>query len=141
MAFMDKLKFWKKKDEFADLDKELGSAQGTGGRDTLGLPSSGYDDHLSSSAETGMDHEMPAFGLTPPREENPFARQSFQEVPQQSAVQSASNLNIQLDLVSAKLETMKVSLESINHRLLAMEHALHVRDYTQQQPQRRRGVW
>ncbi|PIN77136.1 hypothetical protein COV16_07310 [Candidatus Woesearchaeota archaeon CG10_big_fil_rev_8_21_14_0_10_34_8] len=157
MAMLDKLKFWKKKDEFADLDKELGNIGNmpkTAGIETkrdLGLDT-GYSGDLAKNMDTGLDlgnndKGFEPFGMEPPgHNENPFARQQTyqpqQLQPAQPVQQAPSrDINTQLDLVSAKLETLKVSLESINQRLLSLERAMHVSDYTEQPPRRRRGAW
>jgi hypothetical protein len=151
---LDKLKFWKKKDDFADLDKELGTLN-SNPKDTLGLQPN-HDPMAGSN--TGLDMQPKdddySFGMTPPSQDDPFQRPQAPQQPlqqqqyhqPQQAVQQApqyqQTANTQMDLVVAKLDTIKVSIESINHRLLAVERALHVRDYRDtQQPRRKRGVW
>lgn len=172
MAFFDKLKFWKKKeDTFAELDKQLGTlgaaspgqmpaTPGTEGAEMehpLGLET-GYGepfgDQLSRAGATGMEYEQPAessfapFSMEHPAEE----RRRPGEVPQQygqplqpigQAAPISQNMQHQFELVSAKLDTIRVSLESINHRLAALERTLHVPEYEEEQPaaRRRRGVW
>ncbi len=162
MAFLDKLKFWKKGDDaFADLDKQLGTIPST----TPGtLEPQGYgplsheqgfsppaEDDLLRSSETGLDfgkqnthtEGFSGFGLEHPADkqmpsyEQP--RQVYEVAPQAAAPQ---NVSAQLELVAAKLDTIRVSLESINHRLVAVERALHVQDYEEAPvPRKRRGVW
>ena len=161
MAFLDKLKFWKKGDDaFADLDKQLGTMP-----QTPGTPESqGYgplsheqgftpssDDDLLRSSETGLDfgkqghsaEGFSGFGMEHPGDkqmpsyEQP--RQVYEVAPQAAA--PAQNVSQQLELVAAKLDTIRVSLESINHRLVAVERALHVQDEEVVAPRRRRGVW
>jgi hypothetical protein len=157
MAFLDKLKFWKKEeDKFAELDKQLGTAptaqQGEDdfphhpfGGEPIGQP---VEDSLMRSSETGLD-----FGAA--KQESGFQsftaehpgekRNQFQPVQvyeMQSQAPQAQNVQQQLELVAAKLDTIRVSLESINHRLVAVERALHVQDYEETPaPRRRRGVW
>jgi hypothetical protein len=145
---LDKLKFWKKKDAFADLDKELGTLD-TGPKDDLGLPK--QHDPLAGS-DTGMDFGKEetdmSFGMNPPSQNDPFSRplQSQQQQSQRQPIAAQPmqypQTNTQLDLIAAKLETIKVSMESMNHRMVALERALHVKDYQEtSQPRRRRGVW
>ncbi len=161
MAFLDKLKFWKKDDDaFADLDKQLGTMP-----QTPGTPESqGYgplsheqgftpssDDDLLRSSDTGLDfgkqgthgaEGLSGFGMEHPGEKQTPSyeqpRQVYEVAPQAAAPQNVSQ---QLELVAAKLDTIRVSLESINHRLVAVERALHVQDEEEVAPRRRRGVW
>lgn len=163
MAFLDKLKFWKKGDDaFAELDKQLGTMPAT-----PGVPESqGYgplsheqgftppaEDNLLQSSETGLDfgkqtehgsEGFSGFGLEHPTEKQmpsyEQSRQVYEVAPQVAAPQHVSQ---QLELVAAKLDTIRVSLESINHRLVAVERALHAQDYEEEAPtpRRRRGVW
>ncbi len=140
MAFMDKLKFWKKHDDFADMDRELNTLKP---KDQLGLPSKDPISGTDTTLDFGHEEDM-SFGMTPPNDDNVFSRQPQRplqyERPHQQSQPSISST--QLDLIAAKLETIKVSLESINHRLVAVEHALRVRDYQEtEEPRRRRGVW
>jgi hypothetical protein len=150
MAIMDKLKFWKKHDTFADLDKELGTLdQHPTPKDDLGLPT--LDPMGSSGLPKHADPVDMSFGMTPPNSDDPFGRptvpkqrsmQQTQSVQQTQPMQQDPQIVTQLDLISAKIETIKVSLESINHRLLAVERGLHLKDYQDtSQPRRRRGVW
>lgn len=172
MTFMDKLTFWKKKeDTFAALDKQLGAlgpsppgqmpaTPGTEGEHPLGLET-GYGepfgDELSRTGATGMEYEQqyeqPAEeGLAPFTMEHPGEERRKADVPQQYGQplqpieqhgQINHNMQQQLELVTAKLDTIRVSLESINHRLAALERTLHVPEYEEEQPvpRRRRGVW
>ncbi|MBI5072353.1 hypothetical protein HZA99_00895 [Candidatus Woesearchaeota archaeon] len=159
MSFMDKLKFWKKEeDKFAELDAQLGTLQTTPGKtpgtetQPTGLESSNYADmdEIMRSRNIAMEtdtQESAGAGFTGFTSEHPAeqrrpsmqAQQSYEVVqPQQG---SSGNLQQQLELVSAKLDTIRVSLESINHRLVSLEHAMHVQDYEEIEPRRRRGVW
>lgn len=163
MAFLDRLKFWKKSDDaFAELDKQLGTIPSV----TSGpLEPQGYgplsheqgfsppaENDLLRSSETGLDfgkqethtEGFSGFGLEHPADKQlpsyQQPRQVYEVAPQAAAPQNVSQ---QLELVTAKLDTIRVSLESINHRLVAMERTLHVQDYEEEAPtpRRRRGVW
>ncbi|MEK6867576.1 MAG: hypothetical protein AABX98_02020 [Nanoarchaeota archaeon] len=164
MAFLDKLKFWKKEeDKFAELDKQLGTvpstqatpAQGTDdfphhpfGGEPIGQP---VEDSLMHSSETGLDFgaskqesSFQSFTAEHPGEKRSQYQpaQVYEVQPQSQQAQQAQNILPQLELVAAKLDTIRVSLESINHRLVAVERALHVQDYEETTaPRKRRGVW
>lgn len=155
MAFYDKLKFWQKKEEIPVLDKELSkigempSAAGAMPEHSLGLET-GYgepfSDQLSKSMDLGLREEkqqgFEPFGMEPVKEE--FSRPSYaptqKQLLQQQPAYPTKDVSTQLDLVAEKLETIKVSLESINHRLLAVERALRIRE-EETAPRPRRGVW
>ncbi len=147
MGILNKLQFWKKEDSFAELNKQL---------DTLKQQSPqqapegfGTPDPLVHSMDTGIPYEHPAeekpfsdvgYSLEPAEEKTMFAR------PQQPlytpAEQPNSSLHAQMEIIAAKLDTIRVSLESINHRLVAVERALHVQEYEEPiQPRKRRGNW
>lgn len=167
MAFLDKLIFWKKKDTIAELDKQLG-ALGPPGQmpPTQGIPTQGiereqalgletgygvpFGEPLSpsmSSIDTGLEHnqhderDFEPFGMEHPSEERrKHELQQYEKQPSNEAM--PQNIQQQLELVAAKLDTIRVSLESINHRLAAVERTLHVPVYEEQPaPRRRRGVW
>ncbi len=159
MAFYDKLKFWQKKEEIPALDKELSKigemppAAGAMPEHSLGLET-GYgepfSDQLSKSMNLGLREEkqqgFEPFGMEPPKEES-FLRSSYSATLQQQPSQQpqpaypTKDVSTQLDLVAEKLETIKVSLESINHRLLAVERALHIREEEEPRQRVRRGAW
>lgn len=171
MTFVDKLKFWKKEeDKFADLDRQLGTLQPQSGMEKTpamdlqpptGLETGHADmDDVMRSRTTGMEESQDdagtgfsGFTLDHPAEKrrSPFEPQQQstssyeQQQPfsqQQPFASQQPMQQQQVELLSAKLDTIRVSLESINHRLVALERALHVPEYEEEQTQRRRrGVW
>lgn len=157
MAFLDKLKFWKKEDSFAELDKQLGTMNPTDPQASFeahqppGFESQfgeSADDHALRSASTGLEPSnesaFQSFGMQHPGEkrvspfETPQRPQVF-EVSQQP-VQN-QNLAQQLEVVSAKLDTIRIAIESINHRLVALERTMHTSEYEEPVVRRKRGVW
>ncbi len=153
MSMFDKLKFWKKEDSFGELNKQIETLKQEAPQQApegFGTP-----DHLMQSMDTCIPYEHPdeqssaglGFGLEPAEEKSAFQRQApsyahVEHAPQQSSFQSQSSLQSQMEIIAAKLDTIRVSLESINHRLVAVERALHVQEYEEPiQPRRRRGVW
>ena len=143
---MDKLKFWKKKDEFADLGLDLGDDLG------LGAPAPA---HAAPAPAAPAPGGPATFGHTPgderhgiyteaygkegkptapePDFEKPgmegFAPRSSQPMQQRNAGipanLSSSNPNYvvakEIEIVSTKLETLRVTLEGINQRLANLE--------------------
>lgn len=164
MSFIDKLKFWKKEeDKFAELDAQLGTISSQGGTipgtetAQTTLESSNYADmdEIMRARNIGMETDsqetagagFSGFGTEHPAEKK---RPSFQSVqqpvyesmqPTQQASASSSMQQQQLELISAKLDTIRISLESMNHRLVTIERAMHVEDYQEAEPRRRRGAW
>ena len=160
MAFLDKLKFWKKEDvgtKFAELDQQLGTAPIIPGSQVTN-PNEPYgpemqfgepiEEPLMRSADSGLNFPsreetgMQGFGMEHPAEK----RGAFEVRPayeqQQAMPVQGQNTQQQLELIAAKLDTIRVSLESINHRLVAVERALHAEEYEgQPMLKRRRGVW
>ena len=145
MAFMDKLMFWKKKDDFGKdlemgLDKGLaahdagmggqggppgaamgGHDLGLGGQD-MGM--SGHDPGL------GAPPQQPSYGQPPPMGQPPqqMAPQQFQQpappmMPQQQGGQEVVGKDF--EIVSSKLDGLRASLESINQRLANLERVAY----------------
>jgi len=150
MSVLDKLKFWKKDDSFAELDKQINAMkQQSSSGPPLGF---GTGDPLQHSMDTGIPYEHPdeqnysgvGYGLEPAPEKPLFSRQPVQQSGQQfsstDSQSQGSTMHAQMELIAAKLDTIRVSLESINHRLVAVERALHVQDY-EEPPRKRRGSW
>ncbi len=147
MAILDKLKFWKKDDSFAELNKQLETLKKESPQQApegFGTP-----DPLMHSMDSGIPYEHPdeqnysnvGYGLEPPEEKSLFQRSS---APVSAPMDSPrdTSMHAQMELIAAKLDTIRVSLESINHRLVAVERALHVQEYEEPiQPRKRRGVW
>ena len=119
MGIIDKVMFWKKKDEFDDLDiptgpgPELGGAPGDFGSDLgksdLGPPpdfGSGplADTHINPSPVGEITHQGPA------------AMQPTNLEPKQDFMISKD-----LEIISSKLDAIRASLDSLNQRLGAVE--------------------
>ncbi len=155
MAFLDKLKFWKKEDSFAELDKQLGTLnpadqqpsfdahQPTGFESQFGQSA---DENLLHGASTGLETSnepnFQSFGMQHPTEKriSPFENQQRPQVFEVSQ-QPAANQNQQLEVISAKLDTIRIAIESINHRLVALERTMHTPEYEEPVVRRKRGVW
>ncbi len=119
MAFLDKLMFWKKSDDFSDFDNQFnpGSFQ----NNNLGMPN--------------MNPGLPA--NTPPQGneynfdnniQNPFSQQQsappgFQTTPMmpQAPQQPHQDISKDIELLSYKLDTIKAALEVINQRIANLE--------------------
>ncbi len=124
MGILGKLAFWKKKDEFEDigkdlgLDKELGMDTGTGMSPELGF-----------GMETAEPHKYPSFqqpaqpsgyqSYSQPSIQQPSFQQSppsYHQMSDQEYINSKS-----LEVISSKLDALKAAIESINHRLANIE--------------------
>lgn len=127
MGIFDKLAFWKKKDDL-DLGKDFGADLGLGpanqpmGSD-LGTPSQGMQRDLGlPSRDIGMpeDTGFGAMGATqPPGQPSPMQQPFGAPVqPQQPTEREKSD---KFEVVSAKLDSIRYTLESINQRLANLE--------------------
>lgn len=100
MSFLRKLKFWKKEDFDSLIEKDLEK------KENLGLESSFDEETLSSS------HPNQSFFSSP-------ARSPFQEnIP--------PSRDKELELINSKLDTLKVTLGSIEQRIINLEKNLEV---------------
>jgi len=152
MGIMDKLMFWKKKDDFADLklpdvpkDQPVGqhdfgagqgapgaSAPGTSPGDTTpglgGTPSLG---ERTSAPDYPTNVEMTQPGYKEPEFDAPPPRHGMAPAPAQSA--SGDMLSKDIEVLSSKMDALKASIETINQRLANMEQYMR--------EQKRRGGW
>lgn len=123
MAFLDKLMFWKKKEEPFGADLGLGRDIGLGGRD-IGL---GHDLGLGKE-----DLGLPPQTQFPPQQPMPF-QQPYQypqyqqpspmiptpPSPQQEIVGK------DIEIISSKIDALRATLESINQRLANLERVAY----------------
>lgn len=117
MAIFDRLKFWKRRDEFA----LPGLAEaGLPRKDELGLPPMVHDE-LGLPASK---YQEPSFGTpTPP--------QAFKEMAQQASVSSRD-----VELLSSKLDTIKAMLDNISNRMAILEKQMSEEKTKQEQSKR-----
>ena len=113
MDIFGKLAFWKKKDNFDDIGKDLGMDKDFG-----------MDMGQGPSPDLGMD-----LGQQPMQKYPSFhQQQGFPSQPsfqQQPSFQPSSNDNYiaskNLEVISSKLDALRASVESINQRLANIE--------------------
>lgn len=118
MGFLDKLMFWKKKDEFENI-----------GLGEKGTPT-GLDLGLGPDLGAGTDLGQ-GLSMQPPGSQPSMQQPSLQQPPQQPSF-SAPNMqpqaqnqdyttNKNLEVISSKLDALRASLDSINQRLANLE--------------------
>ena len=112
MGLFSKLAFWKKKDELGDLGKDLG-----------------FDKELGLDIGAGPSPDL-GMGIEPAQMQQPYQRypsfqqqQAFQPAFQQTSSNTNDNYiaSKNLEVISSKLDALRVSLESINQRLANIE--------------------
>ncbi len=119
MGFMDRIAFWKKKDEFGDIglgDKGPGLGPDPAASD-LGLgPSPGGPE--SPDLNLGMPQQPPMQqpSLQPPQ---PSLQPQFQQQP--APPQQGFTAEKDLEVISSKLDALRAALDSINQRLTNLE--------------------
>ncbi len=135
MGFFGKLAFWKKKDDF-DLGKDFGADLGLApmqpmGPD-LGFPPNAYPARQRTGLEQNMNLGMPddiGFGSTgrlypssmqPPGQPSPM-QQPFGAPMQPQPPTEKDYQRDKFEVVSAKLDSIRYTLESINQRLTNIE--------------------
>ena len=117
MGFLGKLAFWKKKDDLADLGKDLGLDK------ELGL---GMDTGPSADLGMGLEaqQQQQPFQKYPSFQQNNF-QPSFQPQPAFQASQQPSSdsyiASKNLEVISSKLDALRATMESINQRLANIE--------------------
>jgi len=129
MTILDKVMFWKKKDEFSDIglgDKDnlafgddFGAQPGAPGATPGAAP--GAPPGLGPSPDLGPD---PGLGAQPSAPPGP-APQPFQQPPpqvQQPSYNPQQDLEAKsLEVISSKLDALRASVDSLNQRLANLE--------------------
>jgi hypothetical protein len=121
MGVLSKLAFWKKKDDFSDIGKDLGLDKDMG-----------FDGGAGPSPDLGMGLEPMNQQTQHPFQQYPSMQQSqsgFQQPsftppqPMQQALSSGdSYINSKnLEVISSKLDALRATLDSINQRLSNIE--------------------
>jgi len=137
MSMLDKIMFWKKEPKL-DLDTSLdmgpdpnyGAPPQQGTEMNLGLDSQNLG---MPSTPPGPDMQMPNMHM--PAEQPRVVHDPVQSAPQQ--LQSESHEK-NLEIISMKLDNLKVAIENINQRLINIERLAI--DSTHQ-PQPKRPQW
>jgi hypothetical protein len=119
MGFLDKLAFWKKKDEFEgiglgdkgqSLSSGLGSpdfGMGTGMEGGYGLPTQ------PAQPTAAQPMQQPSY---PQSYTQPSFQPQFQQSPQQT-----TSTEKDLEIISSKLDAIRATIDSINQRLANLE--------------------
>lgn len=112
MSFLDKLKFWKKEDEFDfDFDKKIDHEMGKTGAQDLGLGHPGEKSFFDEHAETKpFGSEEPSSGLS-----------AFQAA--RASTSASSGGSRDLELINSKLDTIKAILNSLDQRMAGLERS------------------
>ena len=139
MGIFDKLAFWKKKEDFGDFDKDFGADLGLEAGDMgpdLGLPRQpGMGRDLGMPEDTGfgsMGREYPQRSMQPPGQPLPM-QQPFGAPIQPAQPSEYDYSRDKFEIVSAKLDSIRYTLESINQRLTNLERVA----YGEQEKQKR----
>ena len=146
MAFFDKLKFWKHKEEAPAMDLGMGSATG------LDQGNLGFDQQYGQQPyfPTGVPEES---SMAPDQYAQQFPQRQFQQPAQQDSLTPTFKppMNMQApqgaypqaqqntggELIAAKLDAIKANLESINQRLANIERMA----YGEKQPSEKKYLW
>ena len=124
MGIFSKLAFWKKRNDFGDLGKDLGLDK------DIGMNSSGFNPDLGMGLETATPEKYPSYQTPGGMHAPAFNQQSFQPSyppqPQASQFSPAYNdsnyiTSKNLEVISSKLDALRASLDSINQRLANIE--------------------
>ncbi|MBW2976243.1 hypothetical protein KY347_02245 [Candidatus Woesearchaeota archaeon] len=135
MGILDKVMFWKKKDEFADIglgDKDnlaFGDDFGAGTPKVPGAGQTGLGQPEFTPPSIGMgsgqsysqQYPQPqGFPQTPSMPSAPSYPQQFQQ-PQPSFGSPQEMASKNLEIISSKLDALRASIESLNQRLANLE--------------------
>ncbi len=130
MGFLDKVKFWKREDDF-DFDKiaqrELKSGDLAETPDILNTPPPGFEE---KSVFDELSETAPSRFAATPQPRSPSPRESFSS-------QGVTGPNRDLELINSKLDTIKALLASLEQRLASIERATG----SQPAPKQQQRLW
>ena len=117
MGFFSKLAFWKKKDDLGDIGKDFGLDKDLG-LDINAGPSPDLGIGLETSQTQQPFQKYPSFQQQQNFQPSFQASQPYQQPSLSNDGYIASK---NLEVISSKLDALRVSLESINQRLANIE--------------------
>ena len=136
MAVLDKIFFWRKKEEPIGTpgekqglglpgEEELGLRRPTGLEEPSaeGLAPSGFPPEAGVPSETPMPGQMPRAMPSHEPPETPTLSPTSMPPGYASQPQMPSPMSKDLELISAKLDTIKAGLDNLNQRLANLEKA------------------
>ena len=117
MGILGKLAFWKKKDEFGDISKDLGLGKDSGLGEMspdlgLGLETTRPD--MYPSYQQPSQPQPPIQQSFPPFQQQPYGASSMYN--DQNYVTSKN-----IEVISSKLDALRATLDSVNQRLANIE--------------------
>ena len=118
----DSLKFWKKNDDMADLsDIKLDMGSEMSAQPDMGAGQPPQDPFSQQQQTPGFNQQQPQpeFGSQPPQQN--FDVQPVQGTTNFAGGAGGGDMQKDLEIISAKLDALKSSLESINQRLSNIE--------------------
>jgi hypothetical protein len=129
---LEKLKFWKKKEDFSDLglDKDISMGGDFGmpkpPEDNLGLPPSTTNFNQPQSTPNYQPSTPIGFNQQPTYQPPQHSYQQPTLMGQsQTQVQNDSVMGKNIEIVSYKLDALKAALDSINQRLANIERVAY----------------
>jgi hypothetical protein len=148
MGLIDKMKFWKKEPDF-DLDSSLDLGSNPMSPDPMGGSQSSFDSSLGMDPNTGFGQAQEQMNNTinsnpiPTQNNNPMGMQEQPRIITPQAQETQSGLRQEstdknLELISMKLDNLKIAIENINQRLMNIEK---IAKDSQNQEVKRRPNW
>ena len=123
MGILDKVMFWKKKDEFADVG--LGDKENLAFGDEFGQQPGANPQGMGAATGLGPEHGMGQdYGQQPIQQGQPSIPsfsppQQYQQPPTYSPQQELETKS--LEVISSKLDAIRASIDSLNQRLANLE--------------------
>ena len=118
MGILSKLAFWKKKDEFSDIGKDLGLdkdvGMGSEANNDFGL---GFETTKADKYPSFQQPQQPSNFSQPQNLQYSYAPPSYPQQYQDQNYVTTKNLEV----ISSKLDALRASLDSVNQRLANIE--------------------
>ena len=119
MGILDKIMFWKKKDEFSDIG--LGDKENLAFGDEFGNRQLGLDQGFGQQAP-GQQGSAPPTQPPLPTEPTFQSSSQFQQPVQPPRYEPQQDMNSKnLEVISSKLDALRASIDSLNQRLANLE--------------------
>lgn len=121
MGVMSKLMFWKKEDDFKDLGFDKDFAADLGGPTNFGQNDSfGQQDNLGLDMPSNRPQQISQSYPPPIRPQPAYQPQSYQPYQPQKPDHEYI-VSKEIEVLSSKIDAIRVTLESVNQRLARIE--------------------
>ena len=122
LGILDKVMFWKKKETPLGAEPGLGMEPGLPKGEMPMEPGLPGEDNLGLRQGTGLPGETPTMEHSPmPSSPSPMPTSSLSALEEQQQFTQSSTVAKDMEIISAKLDSIRATLENVNQRIAHLE--------------------